>query len=77
MAEQVTVWEVRDRQGVKRFLNRPKYIALHDIFTGRPASRARKAKRVIRRFKADVIGGGTIIGNLGYPKRVQITDWRQ
>ena len=63
-----TAWEAEDRQGVKRFAERPKFHALHGIFIGKPASYKHKPTRIIRQFTATVINGEI----LGYPKTVKV-----
>lgn len=57
-----TVYEARDRQGVKYFKKKPEFVPLHDIFVGeqiapltsRGVARIRSRYRVVRRFTANV-----------------------
>lgn len=50
MKSRQTIWEARDRQGLKLFTSKPKFLALHDIFYGPRIDRIPKGARVIRRF---------------------------
>lgn len=66
-----TIWEARDRQGLKWFKRRPRFLALHDILDGERCDNLKSA-RVIRRFTVDVDFGHstTLLGF--YPKRLKV-----
>ena len=61
-----TIWQTRDRQGVKYFTERPTFVAMHDFFTGKRYAepKNRQRVRIIKRFKVKVTG--QMVGSYGY-----------
>jgi hypothetical protein len=59
----MSIWEARDRQGLKVFSQRPTYHMLHEIYMGSACRKPRKGDRVIRKFKPNIIDPLNELGN--------------
>lgn len=65
-----TLWHVFDRSGEYYFTNKPEFIAGHDIFSGNRCKKPNKNARIIRKFKARVIGASK--EPMGYPDFIEV-----
>ena len=52
----MTIYQARDRQGVKYFSNRPEFVMGHDYYTGTMCRKPRKGDRIIKKFKLVLTG---------------------
>lgn len=67
----MTIYKVRDRQGVKFFAEKPTFNALHDFFEGKNCRKPKKGDRIIKRMTCNVNRQSQLARDY-YPPRLKV-----